>query len=84
MSKHIMLSNNTYELLIEMAAQYMSIINILKTSDAEDTVQMTFDIDILEKGDILIKTIKEKDVEVHDDIENTLIDMEYDLEMNSC
>jgi hypothetical protein len=79
-----MLSNNTYELLIEMAAQYMSIINILKTSDAEDTVQMTFDIDTLEKGDVLIKTIKEKDVEVHDDIENTLIDMEYDLEMNSC
>ena len=84
MSKHIMLSNNTYELLIEMAAQYMSIINTLKISDAEDTVQMTFDIDTLEKGDILIKTIKEKDVEVSDDIENTLIDMEYDLEMNSC
>jgi hypothetical protein len=79
-----MLSNNTYELLIEMAAQYFSIINILKTSDADDTVQMTFDIDTLEKGDILIKTIKEKDVEVSDDIENTLIDMEYDLEMNSC
>lgn len=77
MTKQIILSSDIYKILIDIAAEYSSLIGTLK--ETEDlALQEIVGIDCLENGDILLKTLATSDPDVNQDVINAVVDNFFD------